>query len=237
MPNSNFFLKLYAITLTFILILFLVYGFKTNAKRQEFNEITVQRINVVEPDGSLKMVISNADRQHPGMFDGELIQPRERPPGIIFFNEEQDEVGGLIFAGTKEQGSVMVLSFDQFKNDQVMQMQYQRNADGKQKYGLNLWDRSEIVTLPDLIKITDSLKAIGVSDPQEIQDVIRGFNKGKDVAAVRMFAGKNFEEQVGLFIKDESGRDRIKIYIDQNNEPQFLIFNQHGKITRQLNEE
>ncbi len=44
------------------------------------------------------MVISNRERQHPGMVDGKLI-PREfaRPPGLIFLSHGGDECGGLIF--------------------------------------------------------------------------------------------------------------------------------------------
>lgn len=47
------------------------------------------------------MVISNQEKQYPGLFDGEALLERERPPGIIFFNEEQDEVGGLVYQGNK----------------------------------------------------------------------------------------------------------------------------------------
>src|SRR5699024_1426905 len=116
MRNSNLFLKLYAITLTFILIYLIISGFQINEAGKKFEEITVERINIVEPDGKLKMVLSNSEKQHPGMFDGEIMEERERPPGLIFFNEEQDEVGGLIYQGNEENGAGMVLSFDQFKN-------------------------------------------------------------------------------------------------------------------------
>ena len=39
---------------------------------------------------------------------------------MIFLNEEQDEVGGLVYKGNKEDGMGLVLSVDQYKNDQVM---------------------------------------------------------------------------------------------------------------------
>lgn len=60
----------------------------SQTKNQKFEEIDVERINVVEKDGKVKMVISNAARQHPGAVDGKLI-PREqgRAAGMIFFNE------------------------------------------------------------------------------------------------------------------------------------------------------
>lgn len=237
MKDKNLILKLYAITLTFVLGYFIYSDFKSNDRNKTFDEITVERINIVEADGHLKMVISNSARQHPGMFDGEILMERERPPGMIFFNEEQDEVGGLIYAGNKEDGAGMVLSFDQYKNDQVMQMQYQRNGKGKQKYGLNIWDRSEAFTLPNLLSTIDSLKEIGVPYNQKMMDTLQAMNGGNPVSAQRLFTGKNYDGQVGLFIKDEFGNDRINIYIDENNEPIFRILDEDGNIVKKLTEE
>lgn len=230
MKKSNLLLKLYAITLTFILVFFMVSGFKTHQLKQKIDELTVQRINVVEPDGTLKMVISNSDKQHPGMVNGKKLEERERQPGMLFFNEEGDEVGGLVYAGNKEDGAGMVLSFDQYKNDQIMQTQYIRH-NGKQQYGMNIWDRSEKITTPKLNFIRDSLKTKGFSN-REISKEIEKINDGKPYTSTRMFSGKNFNNQVGLFLKDESGNDRIKIYIDKNNEPKFEILNNKGKIIR-----
>jgi len=68
------------------------------ARRQKFDEIDVERINIVEKDGKLRIVISNRERQHPGIIDGKLIpRPNGRAPGMIFFNHKGDESGGLIF--------------------------------------------------------------------------------------------------------------------------------------------
>jgi len=186
MKNTNLILKLYSITLTFVLGYFIIVDLKSNDSSEKFDEITVERINVVEPYGKLKMVISNSENQHPGMFDGEILMERNRPPGIIFFNEEQDEVGGLIYRGNKDDGAGMVLSFDQYKNDQVMQMQYQRNKNGKQKYGVNIWDRPEKFTLPKLISAMDSLKKEGVSDKQ-MMEILQDMNDGNPLSAQRLF--------------------------------------------------
>lgn len=44
------------------------------------------------------MVISNRERQHPGMVDGKLMKRENgRPPGLIFFDQRGDECGGLVF--------------------------------------------------------------------------------------------------------------------------------------------
>lgn len=233
MKNTNLILKLYSITLTLVFGYFIVVKFQSKNTSGKFDEITVERINIVEPDGKLKMVISNSESQHPGMFNGEILMDRNRPAGIIFFNEEQDEVGGLIYAGNKNDGAGMVLSFDQYKNDQVMQMQYQRNRNGKQKYGVNIWDRSEKFTLPKLISAMDSLKKEGFSNKQ-MMEILQNMNNGNPISAQRLFTGKNFNDQVGVFIKDEFGNNRINIFIDKNNEPKFQILDKDGNVIKEF---
>lgn len=63
MKNENLILKFYAITLTLVLGYVLVSSFKSTNSVQSFDEITVQRINVVESDGKLKMVIIHLEPQ------------------------------------------------------------------------------------------------------------------------------------------------------------------------------
>ena len=227
MFKSNTFLKIYSITLTFALIYLITISFKSKEKTK-FDEITVERINVVEPNGKLKMVISNAKRQHPGMFNGEVLMDRKRPPGMIFFNEEQDEVGGLVYQGNEEDGMGVVLSIDQYKNDQVMQLLYERFQNGKQEYGFNIWDRADNLTLPALIKTVDSLRKIDGMTQQKIGSILKEKNKGEPISAQRLFTGKNVKEQVGVFINDEFGNPRIRIYIDEHNQPKFELLDKKG---------
>ena len=59
MKNENFILKIYSITLTLTLSFVLLSGFKSGDSSQKFEEISVERINIVEPDGKLKMVLSS----------------------------------------------------------------------------------------------------------------------------------------------------------------------------------
>lgn len=202
----------------------------SNQQNKKFDEITVQRINVVEPDGKLKMVISNSDKQHPGMFNGKKMDARQRQPGMLFFNEEEDEVGGLVYAGNKKDGAGMVLSYDQYQNDQIMQMQYIHAGKNHQKYGVQLWDRSEDFSHSKLTKIADSLNNEGLS-ANEISKYFAKINDNKPINTSRMFTGKNFDKQVGMFLKDELGKDRIKIFVDKNNQPKFEVLDDDGNKT------
>ncbi|MDX2360977.1 MAG: hypothetical protein QNK23_09235 [Crocinitomicaceae bacterium] len=233
MKKENLFLKMYAITSSLVLGFLLVSGFTSNTANQRFDEITVERINIVEPDGKLMMVISNRERQHPGMVNGENFEDRERPPGILFFNEEQDEVGGLIYYGNKKDGANLVLSIDQYKNDQVMQLMQYTNAEGDNRYGLQLWERDKDFSAHALQTTIDSLEAAGYNYRRKME-FLKEMNGGKPINEPRMFIGKNYNRETGLFLQDQNGVERLRFYIDENNSPRIEVLNEEGEIVRDI---
>ena len=52
------FWKIYAAMTTLFCALFFLSAFATNSRKQKFEEIDVERINIVEKDGRLRMAIS-----------------------------------------------------------------------------------------------------------------------------------------------------------------------------------
>jgi hypothetical protein len=95
---------------------------------QTFDEIRVHRIEVVEPDGTLRMVIANKDRL-PGVIVKGTEQPKvDRPyAGMLFYNDEGTENGGLVFGGHKNPRGEVIdsggsLSFDQYGASQIVQL-------------------------------------------------------------------------------------------------------------------
>jgi hypothetical protein len=220
-------LKLYAILLTLIMLVFIVYYIVGN--NGHFKELTAERLNIVERSGKLRMVISNQERQHPGIMDNKTFPQRSRPAGMIFFNDAGDECGGLVYDGDKESAS-MVYSIDQLKNDQIMQLQYFQDNNGKQpvkSYGLKLWDRDDKFTLMKLIAYDDSLKKLNDTNAYKA-----GIQKLKDEGlypSQRLFVGKNQNGEVGLFLNDAKGTPRLKIYINQQNQPVIATLNEKGE--------
>ncbi|MBZ0114909.1 MAG: hypothetical protein K8J08_20780 [Thermoanaerobaculia bacterium] len=125
MTKTQSFLNLYAGVLT---IVFAATVLMANApKVVEFDEITTQRINVVEPDGTLRMVLSNHAKL-PGIIARGEEKTLDRPQaGIIFYNDEASEIGGLIFGGRRNSKGEVVdsggsLSFDRYEANQVVQL-------------------------------------------------------------------------------------------------------------------
>ena len=109
----------------------LVVGLLTAARspaKPAFDEITVHRINVVEPDGTLRMVISDKTMLPGVIIRGKEEHQSDRPQaGMLFYNDEGSENGGLIFSGRKNaKGDVLdsggSLSFDKYGANQVVQL-------------------------------------------------------------------------------------------------------------------
>ncbi|MBK1898247.1 hypothetical protein [Chryseobacterium paridis] len=223
-------LKIYAASLTVAFVLLFLLAFKNNNDHQRFGEIDVERINIVEKDGTLKMVISNKQRQHPGLLNNKPLKAREREAGLIFFNSLGDECGGLIY-DSDEKGSGMVYSVDQRKTDQIMQLQYSEGTgvDKKRAYGLKLWDRPDDFTLEKVLKFDDSLQKL--NDPAATKRAFAKLKEEGKLGNERFFAGKTANGDVGLFIRDDKGRIRLKIYVDKNNQTHIESVDEKGQST------
>ncbi|MCX2680048.1 hypothetical protein OOZ15_08875 [Galbibacter sp. EGI 63066] len=225
------FLTFYVLVSNLILITFIFMGFRDSEKKENLDELTIKRLNIVDESGkNLRMVISNKTRQHPGMMNGKEFQERERPSGIIFFNSSGDECGGLIYDGN-EKDAGMVLSVDKFKDDQIMQLQYMENTKNhKRKYGLQIWDfpkENTYTARMNRFKEIENLKT-----DSEKKQAYHKMELDSLLMEDRLFIGKNFNKNVGLFINDKKGRPRIKIYIDENDTPKIELLNKEGEIIK-----
>jgi hypothetical protein len=124
---SQRFLATYSGVLTIIFAITMLSGFSIGNKPVTFDQINVHRINVVEEDGTLRMVISNHAKL-PGIIVQGKEQPFERPQaGMLFYNDEGSESGGLIFGGRRNTKGEVVdsggsLSFDKYGANQVVQL-------------------------------------------------------------------------------------------------------------------
>src|SRR5690606_15064363 len=117
-------LQRYAIMVTLLLgvigVAVLLRSFKNFSTIEDFDEINVKKINIIEEDGKLRLSISNKERSIANLYKGKPIGiPGGNRPGFIFLDDEESEIGGLVFSGVKdpENGNYFQsghLSFDQY---------------------------------------------------------------------------------------------------------------------------
>src|SRR5213594_22196 len=160
-------LKAYALLLTLLVGTLSIAAFRQTAQKTTFTEIDVERINVVEPDGKLRMVISNRPRSIGPIYKGKPFgYPGGTRPGIIFFNDEGTENGGLTFTGRRREdgtySSSVGMSFDQFNQDETLTLRY-TDENGRKASAITIAERDErdiydlIMRRDSINKMTDSV--------------------------------------------------------------------------------
>ena len=196
--------------------------------RTRFSEIDVERINIVEKNGDLKMVISNKEKQHPGRMNGKELPARQREAGIIFFNGVSDECGGLVYDSDKKSAG-MIYSVDKHLDDQVMQLQYQENlVDKRRKYGLQLWTYGKENAFDERYQRYKSLENLR-DDSAKTRALAQMKQEGL-LSADRLFIGKNYQDEIGLFLNDSNGKPRIRLYVDKNNSAKIEVLDERGNV-------
>ncbi|MCD0470440.1 hypothetical protein [Flavobacterium sp. JAS] len=227
------FLTGYAIVSTLVFSVVLLSSFGKGDKNESFDEITIKKINLVGEDGSLRMVLSNETRQHSGRMNGKDYPKRDRPAGMIFFNNEGDECGGLVFAGkTKENkiSSGMSFTMDNYHDDQVIQIlnseEYNNGKSNIQRgliineypIGSNIDTRN--AKYAELEKIEDEKIRT-----QKIEEL-----KAKEGSKRRLFIGRNKANNSGMFLYDSEGNPRMKIYVDEKGDPRIETIDKNGNM-------
>ena len=201
--------------------------------RQKFDEITVERLNVVEKNGQLVAVIANTDRMPNPIVGGKTFKT-ERPPGMIFYNGIGDECGGLVFgAATGENaragdkfGAYGGFSLDQYKQSQAIGLIYNDHS-GSREVGLKVWDRPE-TSQSEFIERGD---VIGKMPEGPQKEAARKSLRESGFSPMRIFVGKNKEREAKVTLYDAKGNARINMIVDAAGVPRLDFLDEGGKVT------
>jgi hypothetical protein len=193
----------YSSVLTTLLAAFTIAG-SASARVQHYDEIDVQRLNVRESDGTLRMVISNHAR-----LPGVIVRGRENPradrpyAGMLFYNDEGTENGGLVFGGHRNANGDVVdsgvsLSFD--------------------RYGAT----SQFVQLAGVSDSTNHIVGLTLSDTDATGN------------RRRIVIGPDKEGSASVSLMDRDGRKRIVLQVTSDGTPAISFLDADGKIVNRL---
>lgn len=184
-------------------------------------ELTVGRLNVTEPDGTLRLVLCNSQRSPGHVMDGKVYGEPEgkRWAGLYFFNEEGNECGGLIFNGKREaDGSYQTggsLTFDQYRQDQVICFQH-GDGNGQRFAGLHIWDRPDL-PLDEWGERFGSVRAMPAGPEKEA--AIHQLRSAGQLPAQRLFVGKEPDKAATIRLHDGQGRVRLRLSLGEAGAP------------------
>jgi hypothetical protein len=230
------FLKIYAGITTLALLGLGTSAFIQAPGKQRFKEIDVERINVLEPNGNYRMVISNRARSiGPIAYGKPFGYPGGTRPGIIFFNDEGTENGGLTFGGKTEKGKFESgghLSFDQYNQDQVIYLTY-NDENGQRRMGLTVADRAD-VPIMEVVAQADSAKKLPEPARTEAMKKIMGPRNGVPMFAQRVYVGRDVARSALLNLADPMGRIRLRLKVDSLGTASLEFLDADGHVTSKL---
>jgi len=222
----------YAVGISAALVFVMITGMAS--RNQDLDEISVHRINVLEADGTIRMVISGQDGE-PGFYAMNEYYPREgRPAGLYFMNDEGTEVGGLIYQGEmREDGrpfSMVHFSMDNYNQDQALVLRHIQDQ--------GIVTGMIINDVPATAYDYEALEALTNAEGEErsrIREEIR--ETGVWDSRMRMFVGRGRSGDAMLSFHDAEGNHRLVIGVSEDGEVMFDVYDADGNITRNVLED
>jgi hypothetical protein len=232
--SSPTFLRVYSGALTAVFAVAILCG-ASMVRNQTFGTITVRRINVVEPDGTVRLTISNrADFPGGWRHKREYARPdRREAAGMLFMSEEGTELGGLIWGASQLPDRTIQnhfhFSVDQYEENQIFAID--AGQEGKDKFS-----RVTIIDQGDF-PIEEKRKAWDTIDklPADQQDAAwRQFFATHRHDVRRLMLGRLPDRSVGLNLRDENGKVRILLAVQPDGEPVLQFLDEAGKVVREF---
>ena len=233
------FLKRYAYGSTTLIVLMAASAFVRQPQKQKFGEIDVERINIVEPDGKLRLVFSNRPRSIGPIYKGKPFgYAGGTRPGIIFFNDEGTENGGLTLTGSRNaDGTYRAsthMSFDQFDQDQIVVLNY-GDQNGVRQAGLTFSDRTDRPII-EFVNERDSIMKMpdGPAKTEALRQFGQPVRNGVVQAAPRVYIGRERTKASAVRLFDPMGRPRLVLSVDSLGTPRMEFLNDSGRVTTRL---
>lgn len=215
----------YAATMTAIALWACLGGAASGPTRSD--TIDVHRINVRENDGTLRMIVAGRDR-----IGGLVIGNRHYPlpnrteAGMIFFNDEGAENGGLVFDGRLIGGKPTnsgSLTFDRWHQDQTIQMT--SIEDGADRHaGFIVNDR------PDRPLAFERIAGVQALPPGPARDA--AFRAIGAQTFPRAYLGSTTTRDAELSLRDGRGRKRLVLRVTADGDASVDFLDADGKVVR-----
>ena len=219
-------------------VIVLLTGAKGPARHASFDEITVGRINIVEPDGTRRIILSNK-AQFPGDFQQgkEGARPDRRSfAGMLFINEEGTENGGLIQKGSigadGKISSGLSLTFDRFRQDQALQLISNDSAD-HQMTGVRINDVPQfgVTSMDDIKRFGEESRLLPEA---EQRNYWKKLSEAGRLSANRIWLGNTGDRGSVLQLKDAQGRTRMMLVVAADGKAEIRMLDENGKVAKSI---
>jgi hypothetical protein len=193
------------------------------------DELTVKRVNVVEDDGTLRMIIGNSTIGRTLPLRGHMLEHpgRAETAGMLFVNDEGTECGGLTFSGSRRSDGkeqYASLTFDDYEQNEGFRFGMSQEGSAVRRW-LEFCDIPGW-SLADLIGELEGADQETARAVQDRYDAQGGF-------ASRLRLAREDDGSVRLVLRDARGQDRLRFVVPADGEPVMEILDADG-VARSL---
>jgi hypothetical protein len=228
------FLVIYSGLLTVLFVLGAYFAFEHGGRTASYDRIRVHRIDIIEPDGTPRLILSNRASYPGSLFHGtETPRPDRRDSaGMLMMNDEGTEDGGFIWGGLSKDGKPMSfshLSFDQYEQDQTLNLEASFH-NGEHFTGIRLNDVPDFPITPELIAEYEALLALPQGAAK--QQAMTAFAKKHPASHRRAALERLDDNSVALTLSDTAGRPRLRLMVAGDGKPVVEFLDETGKVTK-----
>ena len=204
------FLKRAAVVLT---VLVAVVSMAATSQRTRFEELSAERINIIEPNGTPRLILYNSSHTPGAILYGKDNPHPNRSPhaGMLYFNDEGTENGGS-------------LTFDQFDQDQVVSL----------SGGLRVWDQpyTPIAQLLERVQAARA-KPEGPERTRAMQEMT-AWARAQGIFRQRLRAQTTRDRSAMIELADTLQRPRLRMLVDSAGGARLEFLGDSGQVLRAI---
>ena len=182
-------------------------------QRPRFEEISAERINIVEPDGKPRLILYNSSHTPGAILYGKDQPHPNRSPhaGMLYFNNEGTENGGH-------------LTFDQFDQDQVVSL----------VGGLRVWDQP-YVPIAQLLERVQSARAKPEGQERtRAMEEVSAWARAQGIFRQRLRAQTTRDKSAVIELADTLQRPRLRMVVDSLGSARLEFLGDSGQVVRAI---
>ena len=172
---------------------------------EEFETVRAERIDIVEPDGTRRLVLSNRARFPNPVLDGEELERSIKPAGMVHYDRDGSEMGGIAALDPDGPARWTAVVFD-YENSEAIG--FSSRPRGEEGYGAG-------ITIADRIPLDADMREVGTTGTSRVEIE----NEDGDAAVV---------------LSDPAGNPRIRLYVGADGRAGVEVLSDEGEVVDRL---
>jgi hypothetical protein len=182
-------------------------------QRPRFQELSAERINIIEPNGTPRLILYNSSHTPGAILYGKDHPHPNRSPhaGMLYFNDEGTENGGS-------------LTFDQFDQDQVVSL----------VGGLRVWDQPYVPIVQLLERVQAARAKPEGQERTRAMEEMSAWARAQGIFRQRLRVVTTRDKSAMIELADTLQRPRLRMVVDSAGSARLEFLGDSGQVTRAI---